>query len=280
LILHFLFCIFFCSKPAGLGMLSLDDSSAELEQTYHISNQGTFVAGGIQINKAGVKGGSLAAAAAAAHNSKHMASPAKKHHEFGPEDILVLRTLGRGASGVVSLTLHLPSLSLLAQKTLGVFEQNVRHQFVKEMTAYMYAKSVDPQPELASLSASAIGGNARSTVGHQTLEASLASLNEGTAAALANLNVGGGRDAPSVPLISFFGASYEDGHISIFIEYMDSGSLQDIVDKTGPMPESVLRSVFRQATKGLQLVHQRRQVHRDIKPGMRFFDLISYAKFD
>jgi hypothetical protein len=102
-----------------------------------------------------MKGGSLAAAAAIAH-AKSLApssaapsassssassglvgaSPLKPGgasakaaaQAFGPDELVILRQLGRGASGIVYLALHLPTLALVAQKTLNVFQQDVRHQ--------------------------------------------------------------------------------------------------------------------------------------------------------
>lgn len=68
-------------------------------------------------------------------------------------------------------------------------------------------------------------------------------------------------------LISFYGAGYSDGKISLLLEYMDRGSLQDYIESFGVMKENVLRVVYRQATQGLSTLHSRHQVHRDIKPG-------------
>ncbi len=50
---------------------------------------------------------------------------------FAIDELVPLRVLGRGASGVVHLALHLPTMTLVAQKNIGVFEQGLRHQFVK-----------------------------------------------------------------------------------------------------------------------------------------------------
>jgi hypothetical protein len=147
------------SRKFGGLKLSVEDDSAELDQSFKISNQGTFIAGNFKINKDGMKGGSLAAAAAVAHakslapssalsaasssSSSSLsssglvgASPIKPGgasskaaaQAFGPDELVILRQLGRGASGIVYLALHLPTLTLVAQKTLNVFQQDVRHQ--------------------------------------------------------------------------------------------------------------------------------------------------------
>lgn len=70
-----------------------------------------------------------------------------------------------------------------------------------------------------------------------------------------------------------------DGTVSICLEYMDSGSLQDIVRVGGCKSESVLARISYQVICGLRFLHEHRQVHRDIKPGepltSRMLDLFS-----
>ena len=50
------------------------------------------------------------------------------------------------------------------------------------------------------------------------------------------------------------------------IEYMDGGSLQDIVDQGGSDDEGSLASIAQQALAGLQYLHARAHLHRDLKP--------------
>ena len=47
-------------------------------------------------------------------------------------------------------------------------------------------------------------------------------------------------------LITFYGAGYEDGKISLLLEFMDRGSLQDYTESFGTMSENILRVVYRQ----------------------------------
>ena len=68
-------------------------------------------------------------------------------------------------------------------------------------------------------------------------------------------------------LINFYGAGYSDGKISLLLEYMDRGSIEDYIKTFGVMSEIVLRLVYRQVLHGLNTLHGRKQVHRDIKPG-------------
>ena len=76
------------------------------------------------------------------------------------------------------------------------------------------------------------------------------------------------RKAPCPFVVSFFDAfiSPNDGNVSIVMEHMDGGSLQDIVDTGGCAAESVLSNISYRVLKGLAFIHERHQIHRDIKP--------------
>lgn len=51
------------------------------------------------------------------------------------EHLVQLRTLGRGAGGVVHLCVHVPTMRLLALKAIRVFEDEKRHQLLQELRA-------------------------------------------------------------------------------------------------------------------------------------------------
>ncbi|KAF5479653.1 hypothetical protein F2P56_000457 [Juglans regia] len=70
-------------------------------------------------------------------------------------------------------------------------------------------------------------------------------------------------------LVEFHGAFYtpDSGQISIALEYMDGGSLADILRLQKRIPEPVLSSMFQNLLNGLNYLHGiRHLVHRDIKP--------------
>lgn len=73
--------------------------------------------------------------------------------------------------------------------------------------------------------------------------------------------------ASSPFIVEFKGAFYDDMHCYIVLEYMDGGSLQDVLRKAGPIPEEVLSDITRQIAHGMTYLHQTHQIHRDIKPG-------------
>lgn len=51
-------------------------------------------------------------------------------------------------------------------------------------------------------------------------------------------------DARCPNLISFYGAFYREGSITIALEYMDGGSLANVVDQVGSIPEFALGNVI------------------------------------
>lgn len=77
-------------------------------------------------------------------------------------------------------------------------------------------------------------------------------------------------------LVEFHGAFYtpDSGQISIALEYMDGGSLADVIRVQKRIPESVLSSMFQKLLHGLSYLHGvRHLVHRDIKPANLLINL-------
>lgn len=68
-------------------------------------------------------------------------------------------------------------------------------------------------------------------------------------------------------IVSFFGAFFKEGALSLVLEYMNFGSLADIMKITPSIPEKYIAIITKQVLIGLQYLHQeRRIIHRDIKP--------------
>ncbi|KAI3464093.1 hypothetical protein Pfo_020756 [Paulownia fortunei] len=70
-------------------------------------------------------------------------------------------------------------------------------------------------------------------------------------------------------LVQFYGAFYtpDSGQISIALEYMDGGSLADIIRVRKSIPEPILSAMVQKLLLGLSYLHGvRHLVHRDIKP--------------
>ncbi|HEV3438073.1 MAG TPA: HDOD domain-containing protein [Gemmata sp.] len=56
------------------------------------------------------------------------------------------------------------------------------------------------------------------------------------------------------------------GSSYLAMEYVDGGSLQDMLERDGPSPLSTVIRVAREAAAGLTAAHARQVIHRDIKP--------------
>jgi len=74
-------------------------------------------------------------------------------------------------------------------------------------------------------------------------------------------------------LVSFYDCLYDEGAMYIVLEYMDGGSLADLLltaqaTGSGPLSELMLAKICTRVLEGLQYLHkERHQVHRDMKPG-------------
>jgi len=142
-------------------------------------------------------------------------------------NLIRLVRIGSGSSAYVYKSVHFPSLTIVADKVIIVSSNEKRLQLIEEL------KSL------------------RSTVHGSTSSAS-------------------GNNKPSsaniVRLLEVY-PNPRDGTISMCLEYMDGGSLQDVVRRGGCQCESVIAGIARQMLKGLAYLHSKRRIHRDIKPG-------------
>ncbi|KAK8956623.1 Mitogen-activated protein kinase kinase 2 [Platanthera zijinensis] len=60
---------------------------------------------------------------------------------------------------------------------------------------------------------------------------------------------------------------YDNGVISIVLEYMDGRSLLDFLKKVVMIHERYLTAICRQVLKGLKFLHHEKHIiHRDLKP--------------
>ncbi|XP_028679213.1 dual specificity mitogen-activated protein kinase kinase 1 [Erpetoichthys calabaricus] len=68
-------------------------------------------------------------------------------------------------------------------------------------------------------------------------------------------------------IVGFYGAFYSDGEISICMEHMDGGSLDQVLKKAGKIPEQILGKVSITVIKGLTYLREKHKImHRDVKP--------------
>jgi serine/threonine protein kinase len=68
-------------------------------------------------------------------------------------------------------------------------------------------------------------------------------------------------------IVRSYGAFLKDGLVHIALEYMDAGSLADVVKEVGKIPEIIIGLITVQILRGLDYLHKTMKViHRDIKP--------------
>ncbi|CAK8690381.1 dual specificity mitogen-activated protein kinase kinase 1-like [Clavelina lepadiformis] len=74
-------------------------------------------------------------------------------------------------------------------------------------------------------------------------------------------------DCSSPYIVGFYGAFSNDGEISICMESMDAGSLDQVMKKAHRIPEKMLGIVSRSVILGLQYLRETHKIiHRDVKP--------------
>jgi len=80
------------------------------------------------------------------------------------------------------------------------------------------------------------------------------------------INSTSARSGNIVTFVDAFGNA-SDATVGLIMEYMDGGSLEDVVEAGGCDNEAVLRSMAKQLLQGLNFLHDTcRQIHRDLKP--------------
>lgn len=163
----------------------------------------------------------------------------------GKRDFLEINTLGSGASGVVTEAIHLPSLTIVALKMLPVYNQEKRQHVSREL-GVLYKN-------LAEL---------------RLVDDSLYEDRNEEAAPQTAKGAGGLGGVSSPHILSLYNAFVDpkSGMINLVIEYMDGGSLEDLVQQGGCRDEKVLADITYQTIKGLCFLHSHKSVHRDIKP--------------
>ncbi|KAI3913679.1 hypothetical protein MKX01_035875 [Papaver californicum] len=68
-------------------------------------------------------------------------------------------------------------------------------------------------------------------------------------------------------VVVYYQTFYDNGFISIVLEYMDGGSLADFLAKVKRIPEQYLAAISKQVLQGLMYLHHEKHiVHRDLKP--------------
>ncbi|XP_035825113.1 mitogen-activated protein kinase kinase kinase kinase 5 isoform X2 [Aplysia californica] len=73
------------------------------------------------------------------------------------------------------------------------------------------------------------------------------------------------KDCKHPNIVAYYGSYLRREKLWIAMEYCGGGSMQDIYHVTGPLPEPTIAFVCRETLKGLNYLHRRGKMHRDIK---------------
>ena len=182
------------------------------------------------------------------------------------DDLVILRRLGAGAGGVVHKALHVPSLTVVAVKKIRVFSKSEMKQMKKELLA-LYKCSAVPStagnnyrsntttldathkkehPGITRARGGGGGGSGGSGGSGDTGNGSAIALGSKSSSSSPSQRGGslsplGQGECPHV--VSFYDAFYTssgDHTISLVLEYMDAGSLQDLINTSKNIMSSSL----------------------------------------
>ncbi|GMH60924.1 hypothetical protein TrST_g8755 [Triparma strigata] len=140
-------------------------------------------------------------------------------------EIIMLKEVGRGACGIVHEALHVPTMRLVAVKSVPVGDAEKRRQMTSELAT------------MHNMCSGSLTSSAATTTTHPHI-------------------------------VSFYDAFTDPkkGCVCMVLEYMNAGTLQDLVSAEIAVTERMLASVANSVLKGLESVHAGKQIHRDIKP--------------
>jgi len=79
-------------------------------------------------------------------------------------------------------------------------------------------------------------------------------------------------------LVTLHGAFLEEETVTIVLECMDRGSLEDLLLQKNIVPERIIAPIAYQTLSGLSYLHQDRKLHRDIKPANVLLHSNGYVK--
>lgn len=68
-------------------------------------------------------------------------------------------------------------------------------------------------------------------------------------------------------IVRFGDAGHESGHWYIILEYFPSESLKEILERRMHLPEPEVMAIASQVLSAMEYAHERRLLHRDLKPG-------------
>lgn len=66
-------------------------------------------------------------------------------------------------------------------------------------------------------------------------------------------------------IVQYYGCDVQEDRLYVLMEHVSGGSLSNLLEKWGPLEESVIRNYAVQVLRGLEYLHANNIIHRDIK---------------
>ncbi|KAH3666724.1 hypothetical protein WICMUC_005541 [Wickerhamomyces mucosus] len=79
-------------------------------------------------------------------------------------------------------------------------------------------------------------------------------------------------------IVTYLGSSSDESYLNIFLEYVPGGSLSTMITNYGPFEEPLVRNFTRQILIGLNYLHSKDIIHRDIKGANILIDIKGEVK--
>ncbi|CDK26943.1 unnamed protein product [Kuraishia capsulata CBS 1993] len=86
------------------------------------------------------------------------------------------------------------------------------------------------------------------------------------------------RDLNHPNIVRYLGSSSDSANLNIFLEYIPGGSVSSMLNTYGPFEEPLIRSFVSQILIGLQYLHSKNIIHRDIKGANILIDINGTVK--
>jgi serine/threonine protein kinase len=188
----------------------------------------------------------------------------------GKKDFIEIGTLGSGTSGVVSEAIHVPSLTIVALKMLPDYNAEKRQHVSRELNV-LYKNLTELQLINDTLSTDNKNNNTNKNHHENQNEEEENNINtpsekNSTRSTTTTTSTKSSRVCENI--LSLYNAFLDpkSGMINLVVEYMDGGSLEDLVKQGGCSDERVVADIAYQTINGLKFLHDNKHVHRDIKP--------------
>ncbi|KAL4168227.1 hypothetical protein KRP22_011629 [Phytophthora ramorum] len=226
------------SSNLGLDIAQVKKEEKTVAASFDFSATGRLQTQGFEIDTRGIANAPFANPQRQVDSKKTVsAAEAISTRDY----LLLLEELGHGAGGKVYKALYMPTFRLVAVKVIRVYDQKKRHQMVRELKS-LYVNFVPLATAAFPCSSTGESSAAQAACGE---------------------------------LVVFYDAytNPEVGSVSIVLEYMDGGSLEDYVQSAtegeegnaGCLSEKEIANVAACGLKGLAFLHEHHQLHRDIK---------------